>query len=74
MLLIAYFTNQDDLAINHTRSWTNEYSQFGILGFRVIVSIYMEVNFWNFLELLVDDKILNDETFRKGSLMNLHGF
>jgi hypothetical protein len=73
MLLIAYFTNQDDLAINHTRSWTNEYSQFGILGF-LIISIYMEVNFWYFLELLMDDKILNDETLCRGSLMNLHGF
>jgi len=61
MLLIAYFTNQDDLAINHTRSWTNEYSQFEVLGF-LIISIYMEVHFYNFLELLMDDKILNNET------------
>jgi hypothetical protein len=73
MLLIAYFTNQDDLAINHTRSWTIEYSQFEILGF-LIISIYMELNFWNSLELLMDDKILNDETLRRGSFMNLHGF
>jgi hypothetical protein len=73
MLLIAYFTNQDDLAINHTSSWTNEYSQFGILGF-LIISIYMEANFWNFLELLMGDKISNDETLHRGSLMNLHGF
>lgn len=60
MLLIAYFANQDNLAINHTRSWTNEYSQFGILGF-LIISIYMEVNF---LVLSMDDIILNNETLR----------
>jgi hypothetical protein len=44
-----------------TRSWTNEYSQFEVLGF-LIISIYMEVNFYNLLELLMDDKILNNET------------
>jgi hypothetical protein len=51
MLLIACFTNQDDLAINHTRSWTIEYSQFEILGF-LIISMYMEVKFLNFFGIV----------------------